>query len=141
MVDGRSKGLHRNIAELKNLLREGEIGRVPIADPNTEKREIVLEGYVPSVLDPPKSCPFAIRCPRKLASLCDDVPPPQCAVAINHAIARDIWSRRTPRSETGVPVHSQGRGGIAGAFLAATMRGDSPDSWSNAEGARSTVGL
>jgi len=69
---------------------EALLSAVPIADPGVAKRDIVLEGSVPSALDPPRGCPFASRCPRKLGSLCDDQPPPQRVVAPNHAIACHI---------------------------------------------------
>jgi peptide/nickel transport system ATP-binding protein len=69
---------------------EALLSAVPIADPNVEKRDIVLEGNVPSALDPPKGCPFASRCPRKLGVLCDDEPPPQRAVTAGHVIACHI---------------------------------------------------
>ena len=69
---------------------EALLSAVPIADPNVAKREIVLEGGVPSALDPPKGCPFATRCPRKVGSMCDDQPPPQRTAAPNHVIACHI---------------------------------------------------
>lgn len=40
------------------------ISAAPIADPKMakEKKRIILEGEVPSPINPPKGCPFAGRC-------------------------------------------------------------------------------
>lgn len=55
---------------------EALLSAVPIADHRVEKEEIVLEGELPSPLNPPKGCPFSTRCPRKLGAVCDTEPPP-----------------------------------------------------------------
>ena len=60
---------------------EALLSAVPIADPEVIKREIVLEGNLPSPLNPPKGCPFSTRCPRRLGEICDnELPPDQMAV-------------------------------------------------------------
>jgi len=69
---------------------EALLSAVPIADPNVEKREIVLEGNVPSALNPPKGCPFATRCPRKIGDICDNEPPPHISDHPRHVIACHI---------------------------------------------------
>ncbi len=69
---------------------EALLSAVPIADASVEKRQIILEGDLPSVLDPPKGCPFATRCPRKLGSICDDERPPEQEVGADHMIACHI---------------------------------------------------
>jgi peptide/nickel transport system ATP-binding protein len=69
---------------------EALLSAVPIADPEVSKREIVLEGNLPSVLNPPKGCPFCTRCPRKLGKVCDDERPPVQMDTDGHAIACHI---------------------------------------------------
>ncbi|MFQ5935503.1 MAG: dipeptide ABC transporter ATP-binding protein [Acidiferrobacterales bacterium] len=69
---------------------EALLSAVPIADPEVTKREIVLEGNLPSVIDPPKGCPFATRCPRKLGKVCDEERPPVQTASEGHLIACHI---------------------------------------------------
>ena len=44
---------------------EALLSAVPIADTTVEKAHIVLEGDIPSAVNPPPGCPFQTRCPRK----------------------------------------------------------------------------
>ena len=69
---------------------EALLSAVPIADPQVTKRRIVLEGNLPSVLNPPPGCPFATRCPRKLGDICDTERPPLREVEERHVIACHI---------------------------------------------------
>ncbi len=69
---------------------EALLSAVPIADPQVEKRRIVLEGSLPSVLNPPPGCPFASRCPRKLGDICDQDMPPLQEDSERHVIACHI---------------------------------------------------
>ncbi|NBB81903.1 MAG: dipeptide ABC transporter ATP-binding protein [Alphaproteobacteria bacterium] len=55
---------------------EALLSAVPIADTRVEKKRIILEGSLPSVMNPPKGCPFHTRCPRKIGKICEDTPPP-----------------------------------------------------------------
>jgi len=69
---------------------EALLSAVPIADPQVEKRRIVLEGNLPSALNPPKGCPFSTRCPRKLGDICDTQEPKVQFASDRHAIACHI---------------------------------------------------
>lgn len=48
---------------------------VPIADPDARKEEVVIEGDVPSPVNPPSGCTFHPRCPHKI-DVCSKVIPP-----------------------------------------------------------------
>jgi len=65
---------------------EALLSAVPIADPEVTKREIVLEGNLPSAMKPPKGCPFCTRCHRRIGDICDNEPPPEQMVDDRHVI-------------------------------------------------------
>jgi oligopeptide/dipeptide ABC transporter ATP-binding protein len=44
---------------------------VPFVDPKRRKLRVLLEGDVPSPIDPPKGCAFHPRCPRAVVGECD----------------------------------------------------------------------
>jgi peptide/nickel transport system ATP-binding protein len=69
---------------------EALLSAVPIADTSIEKKRIILEGNLPSVMDPPKGCPFNTRCPSKLGDICETEVPPQIEDQPGHFIACHI---------------------------------------------------
>ena len=70
---------------------EALLSAVPIADPQVEKRRIVLEGNLPSALNPPAGCPFSTRCPRSLGTKCEEQLPPMISTdGGRHVIACHI---------------------------------------------------
>ena len=73
---------------------EALLSAVPIADTSVEKKRIILEGNLPSVLDPPKGCPFNTRCPRHRGTICETERPPNVELSSGHVIACHI-----PREE------------------------------------------
>lgn len=52
------------------------LSAIPIADPRTSraKKRIVLEGEVPSPMNPPSGCPFRTRCPRASDRCAQEMP-------------------------------------------------------------------
>ncbi len=66
---------------------EALLSAVPVADPKVAKRRIVLEGNIPSALNPPRGCPFSTRCHRKAGKQCDTDPPPLHELPSGHRIA------------------------------------------------------
>jgi len=82
---------------------EALLSAVPIADTSVKKRHIVLEGDIPSAMNPPSGCPFQTRCRWKSevpGGLCDAEVPPMKTLATGHQIkchlADDILARMEP---------------------------------------------
>jgi peptide/nickel transport system ATP-binding protein len=69
---------------------EALLSAVPIADTNVEKKRIILEGTLPSVMNPPKGCVFHTRCPRKVGAVCEQEEPPIVEPREGHRIACHI---------------------------------------------------
>lgn len=68
---------------------EALLSAVPIADTHVEKRRIVLEGDIPSAMNPPSGCPFQTRCRWKSkvpGGLCEKEVPPVQMLEGNHQI-------------------------------------------------------
>ena len=68
---------------------EALLSAVPIADTSVVKKHIVLEGDIPSAMNPPPGCPFQTRCrwkPRVPGDLCETVVPPQRTVGPGHTV-------------------------------------------------------
>ncbi len=68
---------------------EALLSAVPIADTSIEKEHIVLEGDIPSAMNPPPGCPFQTRCRWKSevpGGLCDTEVPPVRTLEGDHQI-------------------------------------------------------
>lgn len=62
------------------------LSAIPSPDPKLQRRRIILEGDVPSPIDPPAGCRFASRCFAKVGA-CDVSAPEQREVLPDHACA------------------------------------------------------
>jgi oligopeptide/dipeptide ABC transporter ATP-binding protein len=68
------------------------LSAIPVADPDRARKRIVLEGDVPSPMDPPLGCPFHPRCPARVEA-CSREPPALATYTIRgeaHAVACHI---------------------------------------------------
>ena len=68
---------------------EALLSAVPIADTHVKKRKIVLEGDIPSAVNPPPGCPFQTRCRWKslvTGGLCETEMPPLKELPGGHRI-------------------------------------------------------
>ncbi len=82
---------------------EALLSAVPIADTRVKKQHIVLEGDIPSAMNPPPGCPFQTRCRWKSqvpGGLCEKEVPPVRLLAQGHQIkchlADDILAGMEP---------------------------------------------
>ncbi len=73
--------------EWKHPYTEALLSAVPEPVPNSDKKRIVLQGDVPSPINPPKGCPFNTRCPRKKGVVCEQERPPLIDLGDGHEVA------------------------------------------------------
>ncbi len=86
---------------------EALLSAVPIADTSVEKKRIVLEGELPSVMNPPKGCPFNTRCHRKLGEICETTEPPMVEAGPGHQIACHIPLEELRRVDPVIKIPKQ----------------------------------
>ncbi|WP_420404409.1 dipeptide ABC transporter ATP-binding protein [Nisaea sp.] len=63
---------------------EALLSAIPIADTKVKKKHIVLDGDIPSAMNPPTGCPFQTRCPHK-----HEVPGNRCETELPESRAID----------------------------------------------------
>lgn len=85
------------------------ISAVPVPDPRIEatRKRIVLEGDVPSPINPPPGCRFHTRCPYAIAA-CKEVVPPLAEIKPNHFAACIRISPAQPDIEKVAPDDAPG---------------------------------
>jgi len=82
---------------------EALLSAVPVADPRVQRKRIVLEGEIPSAMNPPPGCPFQTRCrwkSRVPGNLCEREVPPVQVLEGGHQIkchlAREVLAEMEP---------------------------------------------
>ncbi|GAB4363104.1 MAG: ABC transporter ATP-binding protein [Oricola sp.] len=82
---------------------EALLSAIPIADTSVKKKTVILEGDIPSALNPPPGCPFQTRCRFKdqvPGNLCEAEVPPARRMADGHFVkchlADDIFAAMEP---------------------------------------------
>jgi peptide/nickel transport system ATP-binding protein len=71
------------------------ISAIPVPDPRRKRERIVLQGDVPSPVNPPPGCRFHTRCPFA-APICGRMPPQWEQVATDHFVACHRWRELPP---------------------------------------------
>ncbi len=89
---------------------EALLSAVPIADTSIEKTHIVLEGDIPSAMNPPSGCPFQTRCRWKSdvpGGLCEKEVPPMRTMADGHQIKCHLSEEALERMEPVIKVAAE----------------------------------
>lgn len=66
---------------------------VPVVDKSVRRERIILEGTVPSPIDPPPGCRFHTRCFSRIGDICREQEPLFVDVGTNHRAACHLYSQ------------------------------------------------
>lgn len=89
---------------------EALLSAVPIADTRVEKKRIVLEGDIPSAMNPPSGCPFQTRCRHKgnvEGNLCETEVPPMKTLADGHQIKCHLTDKYLDEMEPVIKIAAE----------------------------------
>jgi len=70
------------------------LSAIPVPDPALRRTRLVLQGDVPSAIDPPSGCRFRTRCPYARERCATEEPP--LVAADGHAVACHFWKEIEP---------------------------------------------
>jgi peptide/nickel transport system ATP-binding protein len=89
---------------------EALLSAVPIADTSIEKTHIVLEGDIPSAMNPPPGCPFQTRCRWKSkvpGGLCETEVPPVRHLGDGHQVKCHLSDDELGRMEPVIKIAAE----------------------------------
>ena len=84
----------RIFAQPQHPYTEALMAAAPIADPRSRRKRLVIEGDVPSPINPPSGCHFHTRCPYAEARCKTEYPPLQ-EIAPGHVVACHLRTSAT----------------------------------------------
>lgn len=74
------------------------LSAVPIPDPTVKKERIILEGSIPSAINPPSGCKFHTRCP-KCMEICKKEAPKKYQVGDDHFVYCHLYDKENPNAK------------------------------------------
>src|SRR5699024_1932736 len=82
------------------------LSAIPIPDPDVEeKRErIILQGDLPSPINPPSGCVFRTRCPLAM-EVCAQEKPAWQEIERHHYVACHLYNKKTIKKEQMLNIH------------------------------------
>ncbi|TMM54464.1 ABC transporter ATP-binding protein [Sulfitobacter sabulilitoris] len=89
---------------------EALLSAVPIADTRVKKKHIVLEGDIPSAMNPPPGCPFQTRCRWKSqvpGNLCEVEVPPMRTLDAGHQVKCHLSDEQLAEMEPVIEIAAQ----------------------------------
>lgn len=75
----------------KHPYTEALLSAVPSVNPKARTKHIILEGDVPSPINPPSGCRFHERCFKKIGKICETKEPGLIEVGKNHCVACHLY--------------------------------------------------
>jgi len=89
---------------------EALLSAVPVADPRVTRKRIVLQGDIPSAMNPPPGCPFQTRCrwkPLVPGDLCETVVPELRPIAGGHRVKCHLTDAQLATMEPVIEVAAE----------------------------------
>ncbi len=77
----------------KHPYTQALLSAAPVTDPLKKTKRILLEGDVPSPIDPPSGCRFHTRCPKKM-EICSKVEPLFSPMGDGHVVACHLYQQK-----------------------------------------------
>jgi peptide/nickel transport system ATP-binding protein len=65
---------------------EGLLSAIPVIESNLTQKDVIIDGVIPSVIEPIVGCPFYTRCHKKVGKICEEKKPPSITFNKEHII-------------------------------------------------------